>query len=124
MADPLQAAKQLVLAHTAAFDAALLEGSAAALAVLAGNSAGDYTWRGSHPFLEQPSAAAAVETFWEPLLHAMSPLQRRDDIFICGHNDVEGRETEVWTCAMGHFVGLFDRPFLGIPPTVVQKRLS
>ena len=49
--DQLQAAKQLVVAHTAALDAALLIDAPEALAVLAASSASDYTWRGSHPFL-------------------------------------------------------------------------
>ena len=38
------------------------------------------------------------------------------DIFLAGYNEIEGYEG-VWVASMGHLMGLFDRPWLGIPPT-------
>eukprot|EP01047_Picozoa_sp_COSAG01_P009700 COSAG01_NODE_401_length_17529_cov_47.865806_16_plen_205_part_00 len=115
--DALQSAKQVVRRHTATFDSALKESECKALDVLLANTASTYSWRGSYPFSEQTSAAAAISAFWAPLRTSLQPLQRREDVFLAGHNDVNGREGEVWVCSMGHFLGLFDRNFLGIPPT-------
>jgi hypothetical protein len=41
-------------------------------------------------------------------------MQRRQDVFMAGRNDVPGRGVE-WVCSMGHLMGLFDEPWLGIP---------
>ncbi|SHE35666.1 SnoaL-like polyketide cyclase [Litoreibacter ascidiaceicola] len=76
----------------------------------------DFHWRGVHPFNRQPSAKAAMQAFWTPLLNAFSSLQRREDVFFAGLNEIDGF-TATWTCSMGHFMGLFDAPWLGIPPT-------
>ena len=46
----------------------------------------------------------------------MSRVQRREDIFFAGTNLIEGHEGE-WVVSMGHLMGLFDAPFLGIAPT-------
>ena len=70
-------------------------------------------WRGVHPFNEQVGAAAVAQAFWNPLRRAVSNLQRREDIFMAGTSEYGGR----WVTSMGHFLGLFDRPWLGIPPT-------
>lgn len=84
--------------------------------VLEAHSTDDYQWRGLHPFHEQPSAAAAIEVFWQPLLASFSHLQRRELIFFAGLNDCDGQAT-TWTCSMGQFKGLFDHDWLGIPAT-------
>lgn len=81
-----------------------------------------YHWRGLHPFHEQTGAAAVVDTFWRPLRKAFSSMQRRPDIFLAGFNSVKQNnagdsEESVWVCQMGHFMGLFDEPWLDIPPT-------
>jgi len=73
-----------------------------------------YYWRGVYPFREQHGAAAAVESFWRPLMQAVKRIQRRQDIFIAGDNEIEG---ETWVMSMGHFMGLFDEQWLGIRPT-------
>jgi len=75
-----------------------------------------FFWRGMHPFYEQRGASAVAESFWRPFREAIGPIQRRDDLFIAGANDVESRGGE-WVCSMGHLMGLFDKPWLGIPPT-------
>ncbi|MYG61012.1 MAG: ester cyclase, partial [Acidimicrobiales bacterium] len=76
----------------------------------------DFLWRGMHPIYEQHGAGAVVDVFWAPLHAAMAPLQRRMDVFLAGDNDADGGAS-TWVCSMGHFLGLFDAPWLDIPPT-------
>lgn len=57
-----------------------------------------------------------AEAFWRPFLTAMSRVQRREDIFFAGRNQIDGFAS-VWGVSMGHLMGLFDAPFLGIRPT-------
>lgn len=75
-----------------------------------------YVWRGMYPFGMITGAETVVETFWRPLRMALTGLQRREDIFFAGHNDVDG-QASTWTCSMGHFMGLFDKDWLAIPAT-------
>lgn len=118
----LQAAKSTVRAYVDAFDAAAPENR---LAALQAHTAPHYRWRGMHPFHEQPSPEHAISAFWSPLLAAFTSLQRREDIFIAGLNDAEGAPG-TWVGIMGHFKGLFDAPWLGIPPTgkIVMLRFA
>ena len=76
----------------------------------------DWRWRGMHPFHEQHGPEAVAKAFWTPLMTALRPLQRRPDIFIAGLNEIDGFRS-TWVVQMGHFMGLFDAPFLGIRPT-------
>ena len=76
----------------------------------------DYHWRGYHPFYELSGAEAVAETFWRPLTTSLTSLQRREDIFFAGLNEIDGFST-TWVVSMGHFMGLFDAPWLGIRPT-------
>ena len=85
-------------------------------AILARHTAPDWHWRGPHPFHERTGAADVARTFWQPFLHAFSAVQRRPDIFFAGRNEIDGFNG-VWVVQMGHLMGLFDAPFLGIPPT-------
>lgn len=108
-----QAEKDLVCAHYAALEKA----SPADVAdVLSRHTAPDWHWRGMHPFHEQRGAGAVSASFWAPFLTAMSRVQRREDIFFAGRNEIDGFAS-VWVVSMGHLMGLFDAPFLGIPPT-------
>jgi hypothetical protein len=68
-----------------------------------------------HPFYEHHGAAAVAQSFWSPFLTAMTKVQRRQDIFIAGRNEIDGFKS-VWVISMGHLMGLFDAPFLGITP--------
>ena len=85
----------------------------------------DAQFYGVHPFNEQTGPKAIAETFWKPFLSSWSHVQRRQDVFIAGEADTEYHEnaqvdvsSEVqWVCSMGHFMGQFERPWLGIPPT-------
>ena len=73
-----------------------------------------YHWRGVYPFREQHGVDAVAEKFWAPLLRALRHIQRRQDIFIAGTNEISG---EQWVMSMGNFMGLFDADWLGIPRT-------
>ncbi|MXW84630.1 MAG: ester cyclase [Boseongicola sp. SB0673_bin_14] len=109
----LQDAKRLVLDHYEAVDAA----SPGKLAMaFARYTATDMPWRGMHPFNEQTGADAVAEAFLEPLAGAMGPLQRRPDIFFAGMNRIAGKHG-LWVVQMGHLMGLWDQPFLGMPPS-------
>ncbi|WP_092370558.1 nuclear transport factor 2 family protein [Cribrihabitans marinus] len=107
----LQGAKALVRAFYAALDAA--EGPDVA-GVMARFCAPDLLWRGFHPFDEQSGPEAVAQTFWVPLKSALRPLRRRLDLFFAGRNHGDGA---VWVASMGHLMGLFDAPWLGIRPT-------
>ena len=111
MSSVLQHSKAVVLDHLAAIDGAPTPALADAIA--AGVSDG-YRWRGVHPFNELEGAEAVASSFWAPLREAFSPVQRRPDVFLAGGNT---SGDGVWVCEMGHLLGLFDRPWLAIPPT-------
>jgi len=83
-------------------------------AVLAAHTTPDWHWRGMHPFYEQRGSANVARLFWGPLLASLTRLQRREDIFFAGENTV-GEGT--WVVSMGHLMGLFDAPWLGIVAT-------
>jgi len=108
-----QAQKAVVRAYYAALDSA--EGAGITQAV-ADHVTDDYLWRGYHPFGELQGAGAVAETFWQPLRRALTRMQRREDVFFAGTNDSDGHKS-VWVVSMGHLMGLFDAPWLGIRPT-------
>ena len=109
----LQSAKALVLQFYNDFDSTT---TAQMNTVLRRYTADNYHWRGMHPFYEQTGTDAVIDVFWRPLRVAFAPIQRRQDVFMAGHNDVDGGKT-LWVCSMGHLMGLFDHPWLDIPPT-------
>ena len=74
----------------------------------------DYLWRGVHPFNELANTEELADRVWRPLREALSPIQRRHDIFMAGSNEIDGTD---WVISMGHLMGLFDKPWLGIPAT-------
>jgi hypothetical protein len=84
--------------------------------VIGSYTADDYFWRGMHPFHEQNSSQDVAEVFWKPFRYSFTSIQRRPDVFMAGLNDADDDGTE-WVCSMGHLMGLFDRAWLGIPPT-------
>ena len=75
-----------------------------------------FTWRGCHPFYEFDSVEKLCDEFWKPLRQSVRRLQRRQDIFMAGINSITDDES-VWVCSMGNLMGLFDLPWLSIPPT-------
>ena len=82
--------------------------------VLGKHTGDSYYWRGVYPFREQNSVKEVSENFWKPLKKSLKRMQRRQDIFIGGTNEISG---EQWVMSMGHFMGLFDEDFLGIRRT-------
>lgn len=106
-----QEARQVVLDYFAAMEAADHSEMAN---VIAAHTTPDYSFRGVHPLNELQGASAVAETVWQPLAAAMSPLQRRQDVFMAGPNLIAG---DMWVTSMGTFLGLFDQPWLGIRPT-------
>ena len=75
-----------------------------------------FCWRGVHPFGECAGARSLYTRFWGPLKAALRHMQRRDDIFFAGTNEIDGGNS-VWVVSMGHLAGLFDAPWLGICPS-------
>ncbi len=118
MSGNLQRAKQVVLDYYDALDAASVDEVAD---VLRKHTADGYRWRGMHPFNEQSGADAVADVFWRPTKSAFGSLQRRPDVLLAGVTDQATTGTVdldgVWVCQMGHLLGLFDRPWLDIPPT-------
>ncbi len=111
MSSVLQHAKKIVRNHLVAIDGAPTRELSGVIAAGVGDH---YRWRGVHPFDELDGAEAVATNFWVPLREAFSPLQRRPDVFLAGENTFgEG----IWVCEMGHLLGLFDQPWLAIPPT-------
>ena len=73
-----------------------------------------YRFRGVHPFNELADADSVAGTVWEPLRRALRPMQRRQDIFMAGTNEID---EQPWVCSMGHLMGLLDDDWLAIPAT-------
>ena len=76
----------------------------------------DYLWRGFHPFGVIEGGEAVARKFWRPLKTALTSMQRREDVFFSGLNQIDGFKS-VWVVSMGHLMGLFDQAWLGIEPT-------
>ncbi len=89
---------------------------AATKAALKQHYAPNHIWRGYHPFNEIHGPEAVADQFWAPLKTALTHLQRRQDVFMAGKNEMDGF-TSTWVVSMGHLMGLFDAPWLGIAPT-------
>ena len=107
-----QAEKSVVRAFYADFDPP----GADLAAVMQRHMAAPYRWRGYHPFCELTGTAPVASRFWQPLRSALSHMQRRQDVFFAGANQIDGGES-AWVVSMGHLMGLFDAPWLGIQPT-------
>jgi hypothetical protein len=112
--DGFQAEKAIVRAFHDALDSSTPETIEQALSDYVSP---DWHWRGMHPFHEQRGAAAVARVFWTPLRNALRPMQRRADIFIAGLNEIDGGNS-IWVVEMGHLMGLFERPWLGIRHTL------
>ena len=108
-----QEAKAVVRAYYDALDSASLE---QVTDVVRAMTTPDFQWRGYHPFSEMMDAESVGETFWRPLKSALTPMQRRLDMFFAGANAIDDGQS-VWVASMGHLMGLLDHPWLGIRPT-------
>ncbi|WP_425038161.1 ester cyclase [Primorskyibacter sp. S187A] len=108
-----QTEKDLVRAAHRAIDSAGAEACSAALAI---HLSPQCHWRGYAPFYEQIGPEAIAESFWGPFKRAFSAQTRREDVFFAGKNEIDGF-AGTWVVSMGHLMGLFDAPWLGIQPT-------
>lgn len=106
-----QASKTVVRRYFEAMENASPDAVADVLTAFTGEN---YRWRGVYPFRELHGAEAVAETFWTPLLKSLTRMQRRQDIFIAGANEIGGDQ---WVMSMGNFMGLFDADWLGIRHT-------
>jgi predicted ester cyclase len=98
------------------FQAALDAPDADLVQVLQTYTGPNFVWRGFHPFNEMTSPGQVASLFWTPLRQSLTSLQRRQDIFFAGTNQMDDFSS-VWVVSMGHLMGLFDKAFCGIPPT-------
>lgn len=71
-------------------------------------------WKGVYPFCEKNDVKDIIDEFWLPLKKSLKNIQRRQDIFIAGENEMDG---EIWVMSMGHFMGNFENDWLGIRHT-------
>ena len=99
--------------HIAPFRAALYDCDAARLpAQLRAVFAPDCQIHLAFPFEDLDGPDALYERAYLPLLAAMPDLERRDFIVTAGES-----QGEHWVGCAGHYVGVFEKPWLDIPPT-------
>lgn len=67
----------------------------------------------AHPLGDMEGPDSLLDTAYRPLLNAIPDLERRDFIFIGGQSSGTW-----WVGCAGHYVGVMERPFLDIPPTL------
>ena len=109
--DNRQQAKSAVLAYFSDLESARPEELVTVLKTYVSDG---YYFRGVHPFNEIDNAAEVATAVWRPLAESFTALQRRQDIFMAGTNLIA---SDMWVTSMGTFMGLFDKPWLGIRPT-------
>lgn len=73
----------------------------------------DATIRLAFPFEDLDGPGGLYENAYRPLLAAIPDLERRDFIVMGGPAN-DGAD---WVGCAGHYVGVFERPWLDIPPT-------
>ena len=69
----------------------------------------------THPFNELNGVNQVANNLWVPIKNSFEPIQRRIDIFYAGINSLDNNEGK-WVTSMGHFMGVFNKPFLEIQP--------
>ena len=111
-----QEAKSIVRQYFDAMEAATPETVAHTLKSFASE---DYFCQSVYPFRELSGPDQTAACFWTPLKQSLTRMQRRQDIFIAGINEIESDKNAAgtWVMSMGNFMGLFDRDFLGIRAT-------
>lgn len=107
----VQESKKIVQAFIQQMDQAQLKDVDA---VCKASCAQNIHWRGYHPFNEIRDIQTVSEQFWRPLKASFTGLTHRLDVFMSGENMYE-TPGGTWVVTMGHLMGLFDQPWLGIP---------
>ena len=95
-------------------DAIVATDRAGAKALLEAHLDPSATFHVAHPVNTLKGRTAILEGLYLPLHSAFSFRQRRDEILLAGSSRT-GSGT--WIAAMGHYVGNFVQPFLGIAPS-------
>ena len=108
-----QSEKQIILEFYDAIESSKIEEIPK---VLSHYCSEDLLWRGFHPFNEIRGTEHLYSQFWQPFKNSFFNFQRRMDIFLAGFNTIAGNEG-VWVVSMGHLMGLFDNPWIGIKDT-------
>ncbi len=108
-----QSEKDLVRTYLQALDAS---DAAFCGRVMEEYCADSLVWRGVHPFNEITGTENVSTKVWAPFKLAMTSMKRRMDVFMAGTDALHG-DGAVWVTSMGHFMALFDAPWLGIQPT-------
>ena len=108
-----QSEKQIILDYYNAIESSEIEEIPK---VLSHYCSEDLLWRGFHPFNEIRGLKNLYSQFWQPFKKSFFNYQRRMDIFLAGYNTISGNEG-VWVVSMGHLMGLFDDPWIGIKET-------
>ena len=67
----------------------------------------------AYPFEDLDGPGGLYQKAYQPLLTALPDLERRDYIVMAG-SDVTGN----WVGCAGYYIGVFERPWLDIPPTL------
>ncbi len=80
--------------------------------VLSGVFAPDCSIHFTFPFEDLRGPFALFEQVYQPLLVAIPDLERRDFIVMAGHAD-----NGDWIGCAGYYMGVFEKPWLDIPPT-------
>lgn len=109
----IEQAKAVVRAHLTRLDGACMEETAR---VLAADLAADHVYRGVHPFNTLHGAEALADSIYMPLKRALGRYQRRLDMFFAGPHLMHPTG-QVRVVVMGHLLGFFTAPWLGIAPT-------
>ncbi len=91
---------------------ALYDNPAALPAALAEIVAPDAVVHLSFPFETMRGPQALYEQAYAPLLRAIPRLERRDFILMAGEDSGQR-----WVGCAGHYLGVFEQPWLNIPPT-------
>ena len=66
----------------------------------------------AHPLEQMTGPAQLYDEGYAPLLHALPDLERRDFLVMAGESNGAN-----WVGCCGHYMGVFERAWLGIPPT-------
>ena len=98
LSNQLAEAKMVVLDHFKSVDESNLQNLTSGLVK---NTHPNCQFHFVHPFPSDASVEEASDNFWLPLRQSFSPLQRRQDIFFAGLNDLDDDAT-LWVVSMGH----------------------
>mgnify|MGYP001823127593 FL=1 len=114
-ADLNQANKRLVWNHWKALESVAEEDLHQVMLDTIGDG---LLFHGPDPINDLHGAEAFLNGYWRPLRHSFSGLKRRSHMFFGGASNARADgldDGRLWVCGTGHFDGVFDRDWLGIP---------